>query len=215
MKRGLQILSLLSITIWSVTVWASYLDARGAQIPDRYELSDDFWTWEAQGLLNLIDGIIDIERADDLNKFAHTLITLQNTAYGVDIETPSLRFVEMRAGANGLYVPEDKTIYLNAKMDWNALPIERFAEVVLHENMHHILTHSGIDNNDFKYLSAVGFHHRELAMDNNHDLNPQENVAYRTQRAGRYVALNHRDLSTWEISTRMQEIRVIKSKIMN
>ena len=49
-------------------------------------------------------------------------------------------------------------------------------------------------------------------MDDNHDLNPQENVAYRTQRAGRYVALNHRDLSTWNISTRMQEIRAIKSR---
>ena len=211
MKNWLKIISLCAITLWSVTVWASYFDAKYNHIPDNYELSDDFWAWEAQGRLNLIDAIIDVEFDGDLNELAQKLITLQNDAYGVEIKAPKLRFVQMRPEANGLYVPADKTIYLNAKMDWNALSIERFAEVILHENMHHILTHSGIEQDDFKYLSAVGFHHHELAMDDK-ILNPQEHVAYRTQRAGRYVGLNQRDLSTWEISARIQEIRAIKSR---
>lgn len=225
MKNSLKVLSLVALAIWSLSVWGTYFDekkvvhthvnveVKGSHIPADYELSDNFWAWEAQGRLNLIDVILDVERDDDLNQFAQTLISLQNVAYGVEVKKPPVRFVEMRGEANGLYIPEDKTIYLNAKMDWHALSIERFAEVVLHENMHHILTHSGIDDDDFKYLSLVGFHHHELAMDGDSGLNPQEDVAYRTQRAGRYVALNHRDLSVWEISTRMQEIRSLDSRL--
>jgi hypothetical protein len=40
-------------------------------------------------------------------------------------------------------------------------------------------------------------------------VNPQELVAYRTQRAARYAGIIDSDLSTWEMSARMQEIRVL------
>jgi len=102
MKNWLKIISLCAITLWSVTVWASYFDAKYNHIPDNYELSDDFWAWEAQGRLNLIDAIIDVEFDGDLNELAQKLITLQNDAYGVEIKAPKLRFVQMRPEANGL-----------------------------------------------------------------------------------------------------------------
>ncbi len=214
MKIILKILSLTVLTIWSAAVWASYFNLKDNQIPLDYELSEKFWQWEAQGQLNLIDNVLDVPIDNDLLVMANTLIKLQNKAYNVDIIAPKIIFMALRGEANGLYVPEDKTIYLNTKMDWNELPIERFAEVVLHENMHHILTHSGIESDDFKYLSAVGFHHHTLAMDHK-TLNPQEYVAYQAQRAGRYVGLSQQNLSTWEISALMQEIRVIQKEAYN
>ena len=211
MKNWLKVISLCVLNLGSITVWASYFDAKDNYILANYELSDDFWAWEARGRLALIDGVLDFEPSDDLTATAHNLIQIQNTAYDVGITAPQVIFTALRGEANGLYVPADKTIYLNTKMNWNDLPFERFAEVVLHENMHHILTHSNMDRDDFKYLSVVGFHHHDFAMDNK-TLNPQEYVAYRTQRAGRYVGLSQRDLSTWETSARTQEIRMIRLK---
>jgi hypothetical protein len=43
-------------------------------------------------------------------------------------------------------------------------------------------------------------------------VNPQELVAYRTERAGRYAGILDGELSTWEMSARMQEIRALKKK---
>jgi len=224
MVKWLKITSLCALTLWSIGVWFVYFQkatdvsqANPMNISADYELSDNFWTWEAQGRLRLTDMVLDINYEGDLKALANHMISLQNQAYNVTVDKPSLKFIALRGDANGLYVPEDKTIYLNNKMDWRALSVERYAEVIFHENMHHNMTYGQPNEEelirDFSYLSLVGFHHQDFAMRvDEKEYNPQEYVAYRSQRAGRYVGLNYRDLSVWEITTRMQEIRAIKDK---
>ena len=240
--------ALLLMTLWSFSVWHAYFEKKsisrdvvvvqGGLTSDMAlaysqdePLSDAFWEWEAAGKLNLVDRIIDdpvlmaarkenIRHKDDLHDVATKLIATQMKAYDVDniLPAPKVVYTPLRGDANGLYIPIDKTIYLNKKMKWDQLRFERFAEVILHENMHHIMTHMhGLIRddhplrNDFEKLAMAAMTPYHLANDN-HDVeivNIQEFVAYKTQRAARYAGLQAADLSVWEMSIRMQEIRVI------
>lgn len=191
-------------------------------------LSDQFWEWEAAGRLRLIDAVLDenLDRArqeKDIHDFALSLIRYQMAAYHVDgrMDFPRVVVTSLRGDANGLYVPQERTIYLNAKIKWDELPTERFLEVVWHENMHHILTHLGetMAKNDplwtdFFNLSYAAYFHREAKIANNnvepHQTNPQELVAYRSQRAARYAGLLQASLTAEHVSQRMAEIRVLR-----
>lgn len=201
-------------------------------------LSDQFWEWEAQGRLALIDHVLDDERIVKARKTWNTkehdtesitaeamhLITIQNASYDAEdhLQPPRVKFIALRGDANGLYVPEEETIFLNSKMQWNALPFERFVEVVLHENMHHIMTRMGtvlsasdILYNDFRLLERSAYHHIiGMAQDTQdvYQANPQELVAWRVQRAGRYAGIIGADLSVWEMTNRTQEIRGILNR---
>jgi hypothetical protein len=196
-------------------------------------LTENFWKWEAEGRLNLIDAMIDdevlvsarnnwAEARINLDQKAKHLIDLQMKAYGFDgqLEAAMVEIIPLRSDANGLYIPSDRTIYLNSKMQWEELSYERFVEVVLHENMHHIMTfamsvfseHDPL-RQDFMALTQSAFFHKSHGMGNDRvepaNVNPQELVAYRTQRAARYAGIIGSDLSTWEMSARTQEIRVL------
>ena len=196
-------------------------------------ITDNFWQWEARGRLNLIDQLLDDDQLStarqdwshndhNILELARHVTNIQNEAYGLSGKLPEAKIevIPMRGDANGLYKPNMATIYLNSRMRWEDLPFERFMEVVLHENMHHIMTRGIVAfdeddllRSDFEALIAAAFFHdthgmaqdgREIAQ-----VNPQELVAYRTQRAARYTGIMDAGLSAWDMSTRMQEIRVI------
>ena len=199
-------------------------------------LSPGFWQWEAQGRLYLIDLIIsDPEFTDlrnrenldgvSLSNVVSRLIALQLQAYGMatTLTAPRIVFTPLKGEANGLYSPQDKSIYLNAKMHWNGLSFERLVEVVFHENMHHILSHQypslPSDHklyDDFRLLTWAAFRPDMLANENavpdEAYLNPQEKVAYQSQRAARYAGIIGSNLSAWEMTARTQEIRVIQEQ---
>ncbi|PCI00994.1 MAG: hypothetical protein COB76_02320 [Alphaproteobacteria bacterium] len=203
------------------------------------KLTNNFWKWEARGRLNLIDFLLGDEKLtalrkewsngdfgqDSLLKTAHHLITLQNKAYKAEKRFPpaKISFIPLRGDANGLYIPQEQTLFLNSRMKWADLPYERFVEVVLHENMHHIMTRMGahLDRNDRLYgdfislTRAAYFHDASgMAQDQSdiYQVNPQELVAWRTQRAARYAGILDSDITAWEMTTRTQEIRVIRKK---
>ena len=105
-------------------------------------------------------------------------------------------------------------------MKWEDLPFERFAEVIFHENMHHIMSlyseKFGGDDllyNDFEVLRLAAI--EAESGQNMHGGNLQEEVAYRSQRAARYAGIIDSDLSAWEMTTRMQEIRSLSAQMNN
>ena len=222
--RLFKIFALIAVSLWTFSIWTEYLNAQDNS-QTQSPLSQNFWKWEAEGRLKLIDSILDDEyiakaRQDfhktNLEILAAHLVELQTHAYGMpeNFKTPSVYFTPLRGDANGVYMPMDQAIYINAKMQWASLNFERFIEVILHENMHHILTfgHQAIGEGDMLFkdlelLRNVGLSpsdknvmHRDL----------QEDVAYRAERAARYAGIMNAGLSAWDMSTRMQEIRVIK-----
>lgn len=215
-----------------------YQSAELPQIPQPKEpksfLTQAFWQWEAKGRLRLIDMLLEDEQLaearnnwqtdrDNLEKMARHITDIQLQAYAMDgrLQPVIIEFIPLKGDGNGLYKPQQATMYLNTKMQWDHLPFERFLEVVLHENMHHIMTtgHKAFGDQDvlkpdFKALAEVAYFHQAGGMAQNGrempQVNPQELVAYRTQRAARYAGILGSDtLSAWEMSTRMQEIRVI------
>lgn len=245
-----QIIILIVTAVWSASMWHGYFQkknaARTVVIETAHEgdvalspfenmpkLTANFWKWEAKGRLSLIDLLVDDEvmrqtrkgwNDDNINlvTMAEHLITLQMQAYGLQqgLSPAQVKIIPLRGDANGLYIPSDRTIYLNSKMRWDNLSFERFVEVVLHENMHHIMTFamtvfSEQDplRQDFLALTQSAFFHGHSGMANDirepANVNPQELVAYRTQRAARYAGIIGSDLSAWEMSARTQEIRVL------
>lgn len=244
-----QIIALISVSIWAVFMWIGYFDKKNtpiivvveepmdvntAQASFKRGISKDFWIWESQSRLNLIDALIEDETLSylrknwnedkgDLTDKANHLISFHLKAYGFEnkLEPPHVEFIPLRGDANGLYVPQDRALYLNSKIKWQGVDFERFVEVVLHENMHHIMTygHSVLSKddplyNDLETLAYAAFFHGDMAQDVHEiaQVNPQELVAYRTERAGRYAGILDSDLSTWQISTRMQEIKSLRKK---
>lgn len=247
----IKVASLLLLSLWSLWAWHGYFQKKNATQTVIVSISDDeamvvsdthsvarltnnFWEWEATGRLALIDSLLDdealvqtrrrwmIDKTNLMDKANH-LIDLQMKAYGLDglIKRADVQLIPLRGDANGLYIPTDGTIYLNSKMQWQSLSFERFVEVVLHENMHHIMTYaitafSEKDplRGDFEALVQAAFFHKTHGMANDQvepqTVNPQELVAYKTQRAARYAGIIGSKLSAWEMSTRTQEIRVIK-----
>lgn len=248
----IKIVSLLILASWSIWAWKGYFQKKNTPpntivisidgeadiiVPEqksKSHLTNNFWKWEAEGRLNLIDLMLDDEKLannrnnwsddkTDLRDKAKHIITIQLAAYGLHgkIKQPDIQLIPLRADANGLYIASDRTIYLNSKMQWQSLSFERFVEVVLHENMHHIITYAitAFDVNhglrgDFEALVQSAFVYTKHGMANENrepqNVNPQELVAYRTQRAARYAGIIGANLSAWEMSTRTQEIRVIK-----
>ncbi len=249
----LKIAALIAVSAWSFAMWQGYFEKKNTATTILIEvdggnnvavspfqqtpkLTQKFWKWEAAGRLRLIDTLIDdkalinarlnwtSERVD-LDKKADHLIALQMQSYRLPetLEPPRVEIIPLRGDANGLYIPSERTIYLNSKMQWESLSYERFVEVVLHENMHHIMTYamtvfSEEDplRQDFLALTQSAFFHNHNGMGNDRveptTVNPQELVAYRTQRAARYAGIVDAGLSTWEMSARMQEIRVLTKK---
>ena len=245
----IQIIALISVSIWAVFMWIGYFDKKNtpiivvvdepmdvdtAQASFKRGISKDFWIWESQSRLNLIDALIEDKKLsylrkhwnedkEDLAEKANHLISFHLKAYGFKdkLEPPHVEFIPLRGDANGLYVPQDRTLYLNSKIKWQGIDFERFVEVVLHENMHHIMTygHSVLSKDDPLYgdletLAYAAFFHGDMAQDTREiaQVNPQELVAYRTERAGRYAGILDSDLSTWQISTRMQESKSLRKK---
>ena len=248
----------------TVSVWIEYLNARSDRFAEAQhhaeqnmamldnpsqeeteiirpeeQLTNNFWQWEAQGRLGMIDVLLDHPDMvaarkmwgkddlvwDDLLSKVKTLIDIQNKAYGVDkrFHQVAVQNMPLRGDANGLYVPQSKTIYLNTRMDWDRLSFERFVEVVLHENMHHIMTHMGATLHqkddlygDFASLTRAAYFHDTsgMAQDQNdlYQANLQELVAWRTQRAARYAGIIGSDLTVWDMSARTQEIRNISKQ---
>jgi len=247
----LQIFMLLVLSAWSITMWVGYFDKQESanvvyvEVDDETvlkadarkskALSPDFWKWEAQGRLRLVDVLLDDKtlaqartawhqnNVESLKHLAVYVTDLQNEAYGFKggLKPANIQIIPLRGDANGLYVPTEASIYLNSKMQWGGLPFERFMEVVLHENMHHIMTR-GITamtehdprRSDFESLIAAAFFHDMTGMANDnqrmYQVNPQELVAYRTQRAARYAGIMGAHLMPEEMTARMQEIRVIR-----
>lgn len=202
-------------------------------------LTHDFWQWEAQGRLQLIDAIMaDESLVNDRNNWMETpktaeeietrveyLLDAQMAAYDVLGKFPNakVKFMPLRGDANGLYIPQEQTIYLNSRMKWEELPYERFVEVILHENMHHIMTRmiSAMDKEDYLYgdfmaLARAAYFHDANGMAHDvrdiYQVNPQETVAWSVQRAARYAGIIGSDLSAWEMSARTQEIRAISER---
>lgn len=206
------------------------------EVRPEQRLTQQFWEWEAQGRLNMIDTLLahtDMVRyrktwnsesaaLNDLVAKADILIAIQNKSYGVEGRFPpvTLQLAPLRGDANGLYVPQSQTIFLNSRMDWQKLSFERFVEVVLHENMHHIMTRMGSTMHeddglygDFASLTRAAYFHDVTGMAQDHtdvyQANLQELVAWRTQRAARYAGIFGSDLTVWDMSARTQEIRNI------
>jgi predicted SprT family Zn-dependent metalloprotease len=215
-----------------------FLDEPARKDP-RTALSDNFWQWEAKGRLALIDKIIDDEnltsyrldwaKADKGQDLIEGLIThvvdIQMQSYDVadKFESASVQFIPLRGDANGLYIPKDKTIYINSRMAWDQLSFERLMEVVLHENMHHIMTTmfavlSEQDelSNDFASLHRAAYFHDTsgMAQDSQdlYQVNPQELVAWTTQRAARYAGIMGAGLPSWDMTARMQELRYVREQ---
>jgi hypothetical protein len=248
-----QIFTLIGVSVWAMFMWVGYFDKKNTPIvvvvddggdveqsltlagnTFKRGISKDFWIWESQSRLNLIDFLIEDPKLSHLRKNwnndkgdliakADHLISFHLDAYGFKdkLEPPHIEFIPLRGDANGLYIPQDKTLYLNSKIQWKSINFERFVEVILHENMHHIMTHGhGVLSkdhplySDFKTLAYAAFFHDGMAQDTHEvtQVNPQELVAYRTERAGRYAGILDGELSTWEMSARMQEIRALKKK---
>ena len=209
----------------------SYKIAKGASV---YQLTPLFWNWEAEGRKALIDMLLDDTymtqaREDwqtgdkiDLEDLARHIMVIQAQAYNLnDITHARLVFTQLRGDANGLYVPEDATLYLNSKMRWDNLPFERFVEVVLHENMHHLLTKavSSVDSRhtlyrDFMVMHLVGHYHTELAFegqgrgDGHHAKNnPQEHVAYQMQEAAALAGIWNASVNPENMSAGLDSIR--------
>ena len=166
----------------------------------------------------------DIDISELISK-AEIMIAIQNEAYGVEgrFSPVTVRLSPLRGDANGLYIPQDHTIFLNSRMDWAQLSFERFVEVVLHENMHHIMTRMGYSLHekddlygDFVALNRAAYFHdiSGMAQDSTdiYLANLQELVAWRTQRAARYAGIIGSDLTVWEMSARTQEIRKITAE---
>lgn len=206
-------------------IWFQLLSTMRYQ--DNYEPSKAFWAWEAQRRIELIDTLLDTELMTEARRnwggdvnieaFANYIVLLQNRAYDVpdDMSPPKVMLISMRGDANGVYIPEDKTLYINSKMHWRRIPFERFIEVILHENMHHIMTNYGgyIDHShplkkDFDMLAKFAVNHDGATyhQDNIQD-NIQEVIAWRAQRAARYAGILNAGLPAWDMTTRMQEIR--------
>jgi hypothetical protein len=200
-----------------------------------YALSDGFWKWEAQGRRRLIDNLIDdpkltfardswgegIAVNDGLLNLANHLISIQFKAYQADpnMTIPDVILTSLRGEANGLYIPQDKAIYINTKMKWGMLPFERFVEVILHENMHHIMSWQSahMDEadplyNDFMALHLVGYHHRTQAMNvdkHGHD-NPQEWVAYKMQDVAGFAGVANAKNANEKLSIAFDGLRLIQ-----
>lgn len=224
--------ALVLVTLASIYVWSLYFEKKNTpqiMVVDT-QITDSFWKWEAIGRLNFIDTLLDNEilvksRAGwgnseiNLQEYANDIAVLQIKSYGFSkkLKPAFIKFISLRGDANGLYIPSESTIYLNDRMQWKQLPFERFLEVLLHENMHHILTNGFMDFNendplrrDFEILNNVAFHQDG----ENIKTNPQEMVAYRSQRAARYAGIIGNEISVWDMMARMQEIKSIKKKIM-
>jgi hypothetical protein len=249
----IQVILLVALSVWSFTMWMGYFDKKNTanivvvEVEDdtvieadarKFKaLSPDFWTWEAQGRLKLVDILLDDEtlttarlnwkqnNPEALKNLAVHATNLQLKAYGFyeGLKPATIQIIPLRGDANGLYVPTEASIYLNSKMQWGGLPFERFMEVVLHENMHHIMTRgiTAMSENDprrddFESLIAAAFFHDMTGMANDnqrmYQVNPQELVAYNTQRAGRYAGIMGAGLMPGEMTARMQEIRVMRNK---
>lgn len=239
--------ALAIVSLWAASVWYERMKTPSAPatevvsevannsdnneiVFDHSQLTDAFWQWEAEHRLALIDRLLDDEQIvlartnwkqhKNVMEVAKYLVQLQQEAYEVDalFHPPLITLIPMRGDANGLYIPQEKSLYINSKMQWNKLPFERFVEVVLHENMHHIMTQTGIHlsaenplKQDFLALASAAFFHNSNGMAQDRldipQANIQELVAWRTQRAARYAGILDSNLSAWEMTTRMQEIR--------
>lgn len=202
-------------------------------------LTHDFWQWEARGRLALIDAIMGDEALvsdrrnwtkvqktpDDVMERVDHLLDLQMAAYGVLNAFPKaeIKYIPLRGDANGLYIPQEQVIYLNSRMKWENLPYERFVEVILHENMHHIMTRMSsalakddVLYGDFTALARAAYFHDVNGMAQDvvdvYQVNPQETVAWSVQRAARYAGIIGSDLSAWEMTARTQEIRAITER---
>lgn len=229
-----KIIILVMLSIWAISMWAMTFKKAVTPIEIDLTLSDDFKEWEVRSRLLLIDTIIDdVTMAKvrqhwhtntiDLQSFAKMVIDIQNNAYGFrNISLPRIHFVTLRGDANGLYIPQDQTIYINSKMHWSDLPFERFVSVVLHENMHHIMT-QGLDYfddknhslySDFVMLAHVAYLAQNGLADNivqgHSNDNPQEWIAYRAQRASRFAGVLHSNLPSWDMSNRINELDILR-----
>lgn len=213
-KMIVKIITLGIVSLWSIQVWALYFDAKN--IVNRYQadsLSDAFWQWEAQGRLSLIDAVLyDNSEMADLPDFAESLAVRQNEAYGMpaDFVPAKIVFTPLKGEANGFYAPEEGIVMLNSRMDWHSLPGRRLTEVILHENMHHILSHYAayLDEDANLYNDFVSL---SMAARNPENPRLQEEVAYRAQRVGLYASLGAgNDRSAWDVSALMGEINLVK-----
>jgi len=244
---------LIALSVWSISNWATYFDRKNTETveyvyqsdikevvietPRAKSLTDNFWTWESVGRLKLIDRLLDDpqltqarqkwgdQTISDLKKLALYTSNIQYESYDFAsaLQPAGVEIIPLRGDANGLYIPTESTLYLNSRVDWANVSFERFMEVVLHENMHHIMTHtitvmdeSHYMRGDFEALFSAAFVHKKFGMAKDshevHQVNPQELVAYRTQRASRYAGIIDSDLSPEEMTARMQEIRVVRKK---
>ncbi len=210
---------LILLSLWSFKVWAAYFETKAFVENYHYkptELSEGFWQWEAQGRLNLIDNLIAKNFHSEHKKlinYSYLLSYLQIQSYGLEgiIDPPRFVFAHLKGDGNAVYFHEDKTVYLNKRMNWKTLPPARFQAVVFHETMHHILSHYGAALNedhplydDFQILA-------EAAKYNNHShVNLQEYVTYRSERAALFSTLYVNDYAAYDVTLRMKEITLLK-----
>ncbi len=231
---------IIFLSLWAVSMWGGYwykMHDKNQRIEQAlyHKISDGFWEWESAARLRLIDDLLDnpdivqMRRAwgagDDIDliAMAKTIMKIQNKAYGFDggFNPARVALSSMRGDANGVYIANDKALYINNNIQWQHIDFERFVGVVLHENMHHILTNMYRDMDednklyqDFETFAYIAAMHDELGQKSYAMMtdNTQEKVAYQTERAARYAALNEANLSVWQITTRMQEIRVLREE---
>lgn len=244
---------LIALSIWSISNWVTYFDIKNTPqvetvyvgsserveiaTPPSKALTDNFWKWESVGRLTLIDKLLDDQKLTharkewgnysiaDLKNLALYITNIQRESYdfAARIKPAEIEMIPLRGDANGLYIPSESVFYLNSRVNWSNVPFEQFMEVVLHENMHHIMTHSisVLDENhymygDFQSLFSAAFMHSGSGMAKDsreiYQVNPQELVAYRTERASRYAGILDGDLHPEEMTARMQEIRAIRKK---
>lgn len=140
-----------------------------------HKFSDDFWAWELEKRLKLVDqlvrdpvlsqaryqwGLGEINKVQRLNIARH-IRDIQVAAYRdthklSGITAPYLGFAALWVkDARGLYQQAQDMILVNDSVDWAALPFDDFVATILHETAHHIYADLGRRMQDDAYAQSV------------------------------------------------------------
>lgn len=149
-----------------------------------HKFSDDFWAWELEKRLNLVDalvrdpvlsqaryqwGIRPFTEAQMLLLARH-IRDVQMRAYSdthklPGLTAPYLGLAALWVGdARGVYLQAKKTVLINTTLDWATLPFDDFVATILHETAHHIYAGLGSQMHDEAHADSVSEDFRDDAV---------------------------------------------------